>query len=317
MFRSELHFHEAAIAFRCGPMLFRTSGASIANTTSVDRIALMLTVAYRRPIHKEIFDHINAAVKFWNSSDKALANLRLIFAGLSEMDDQEDISRLIFAERLLNTGMLPASICEALDAREMAKFNPGERRVPAGSGPTSGRWAAAWSAIQHWLNEMVPEYDLDTGEQIGTRTRARALLTNPLTVGAAAAAALLGGEALLGPAAAGEVLAPPAASRFAVDAARGLASEAKVLEDLGLTRNTQVVRTAEGRSIPDALTDRLSVEIKDREYVTGTKQLRIQTEAASVSGRKSILITGTKTQVSGPARRIFDQIRRRNDLGPK
>jgi hypothetical protein len=58
------------------------------------------------------------------------------------------------------------------------------------------------------------------------------------------------------------------------------------------------VTTAEGRAIPDALTDTASVEIKDTAYVSGTRQIRIQTEAAKISGRESILITGMKTRIS-------------------
>ena len=61
---------------------------------------------------------------------------------------------------------------------------------------------------------------------------------------------------------------------------RGRAVEARVLEELGLVKNTKIVSTAEGRSIPDALTDSLSVEIKDALNVSLTRQLRIQTEAA-------------------------------------
>lgn len=104
---------------------------------------------------------------------------------------------------------------------------------------------------------------------------------------------------------------------IAANSARGLASEARVLQDLGLTKNTQSVLTAEGRSVPDALTDSLSVEIKDSAYVSRTAQVRIQTDAARASGRQSVLVTGEGTRVSGPASRAFDQIIRRPDLGPQ
>ena len=99
--------------------------------------------------------------------------------------------------------------------------------------------------------------------------------------------------------------------------ARGHASEARVLADIGLTKNTLAVSTAEGRSIPDALTKSLSVEVKDAASVYLTKQLRIQTEAARSAGRESVLVTGEKTCVSGPCSRAFDTIIRRSDLGPK
>ena len=101
------------------------------------------------------------------------------------------------------------------------------------------------------------------------------------------------------------------------NSARGLASEARVLQELGLAKNTQVVSTAEGRAIPDALTNSLSVEIKDAASVSRTLQVRVETEAARASGRESILITGKNTCVSGPCARSFDQVIRRIDLGPR
>lgn len=57
-----------------------------------------------------------------------------------------------------------------------------------------------------------------------------------------------------------------------------------MLQDLGLTKNTRSVTTAEGTAIPDALTNSLSVEIKDSAYVSATRQLRVETGAAAASG---------------------------------
>ena len=59
--------------------------------------------------------------------------------------------------------------------------------------------------------------------------------------------------------------------------------------------------------MPDALTDAASIEIKDAIYVSATRQLRIQTEAADILGRESILITGTKTKISGEVWRLFNR----------
>lgn len=99
--------------------------------------------------------------------------------------------------------------------------------------------------------------------------------------------------------------------------ARGVASEAKVLAEMGLTKNTEAVSSAEGRSIPDALTNTMSVEVKDTARVTATRQVRIQTDAASASGRQSVLVTGQNTRVSKAAAARYDRIIRRPDLGPK
>lgn len=98
---------------------------------------------------------------------------------------------------------------------------------------------------------------------------------------------------------------------------RGLQSEARVLDDMGLPSNNQSVSSLEGNSVPDALTDAVSVEIKDTQRVSATRQVRIQTDAAQASGRRSVLVTGRNTQVSGPAQQRFDDIIRRDDLGPE
>ena len=98
--------------------------------------------------------------------------------------------------------------------------------------------------------------------------------------------------------------------------ARGRASETRVLNDLELPKNTQKVTTSKGRSIPDALTDTKSIEIKDTKRVSFTNQLEIQAEAAAQSGRESVLITGEKTHVSKNTREKFEVIRRK-DLGPQ
>src|SRR5262249_18637951 len=99
--------------------------------------------------------------------------------------------------------------------------------------------------------------------------------------------------------------------------ARGVASESRVLKEMGLLKNTQKVITSEGASIPDALTDTLSVEVKDAKTVSNTRQLRIQTKAAQNSNRESVLVTGQRTKVSNNAAKSFDRIIRREDLGPK
>ena len=114
----------------------------------------------------------------------------------------------------------------------------------------------------------------------------------------------------------GKYVTNPTVHRVIANGARGRASEARVLKDLGLAKNTTKVKTAEGNAIPDALTNALSLEIKDLKYISFSKQLRIQTGAARASGRQSVLVTGEHTRISSPTIRAFDQIIRRIDLGP-
>lgn len=103
---------------------------------------------------------------------------------------------------------------------------------------------------------------------------------------------------------------------IAANRLRGMVSEARVLQDIGLSKNTATVTTPTGRSIPDALTNSVSIEIKDAATVSLTRQLRIQTEAADAAGIESVLVTGQKTCISGNCMRAFDNIIRRRDLGP-
>jgi hypothetical protein len=86
---------------------------------------------------------------------------------------------------------------------------------------------------------------------------------------------------------------------------------------MGLQKNTTKVSSPEGKSIPDALTDTKSVEIKDTKSVCCDKQVRIQTDAAKASGRESVLVTGMETDVNQKATEAFDRIIRRDDLGPQ
>jgi hypothetical protein len=175
-------------------------------------------------------------------------------------------------------------------------------------------WSNIWPPIRDWLEEKVPEYDLEGGRVVGYRPRWQALA--PYLGIAAASAALYGAAAFAPTVAAWFGLDAPEATIIA-NAARGAASEGRVLKDLGLPKNSQWVSTAEGRSMPDALTDTASIEIKDSAYVSGTRQIRIQTEAAKISGRESILITGTKTRISRNVWKFFNRIIQRSDLGPK
>jgi len=181
-------------------------------------------------------------------------------------------------------------------------------------------WSKVWPVIRNWLQQPVPEHDIDTGEVVGERPRWQAIA--PYVGIPIATAAICGLEAYApaiaawlglggGAAEVGAVAAPEAS--VAVNAARGAASQTRVLRDLGLARNTRPVITAEGRSIPDALTDTMLVEIKDAAYVSASRQLRIQAEAAETSGRESILITGTKTKISRKVWELFNRVIQRSE----
>ena len=98
--------------------------------------------------------------------------------------------------------------------------------------------------------------------------------------------------------------------------ARGVSSEARVLDSIGETKNMKPVSTHEGTSIPDFQNSKVVGEIKDTKIVSNTRQLRIQKGAAQQSNRTHRLITGNKTKVTKNAARNTTVVRRK-DLGPK
>ena len=98
--------------------------------------------------------------------------------------------------------------------------------------------------------------------------------------------------------------------------ARGRANEAKLLEDMGMTKNTQKVSTGNGKSsIPDAMDSKRIVEIKDTKVVSNTRQLQTQRQVAHATNREHVVVTGAKTHVTTPAGQ--STIVRRTDIGPQ
>jgi hypothetical protein len=110
------------------------------------RLLAMLSVAYRRSVPFDVLGHLKAASDHWQRGDKALANLRLVFANLPRLDDPLDACRLHVAEHLLDSGMLPSVLMRELGmdatAVDLAKYDPDQPRVLAGNGRESGRWTS-------------------------------------------------------------------------------------------------------------------------------------------------------------------------------
>lgn len=103
--------------------------------------------------------------------------------------------------------------------------------------------------------------------------------------------------------------------------ARGRRSEARVLNDMGLKKNTNLVSNKFGTSIPDAIGKGQVVEVKDTKRVGYTKQIRVQQEYARQKNLAMNIVTGTKTKISS---RLAAQneagrlsVSTRGDLGPQ
>lgn len=165
-----------------------------------ERCLALLPVVARTPMDAKAIRHFEAAASYWDRGDKALANLRLAFAGLPRLRDAGDAGRLTAAEYLLDHGMTPSELLDELqiDATPLVlqKYDPDQPRVPSGQGKESGQWTdGVWNKVGHWLDEEVPVYDTDTGDEVGRQSRGRAIATNPLTIAVAGTAAFFAAEA--------------------------------------------------------------------------------------------------------------------------
>ena len=101
--RSGVAIDEAGLRFRGGPRLSRMANG-LALAENRERVMALLSVAYRRPMSEASIDHTN----YWRHGDKALANPRLVFAGLPPIDQPGDAARFRAAEWLLDEGSRPA-----------------------------------------------------------------------------------------------------------------------------------------------------------------------------------------------------------------
>ena len=112
-----------------------------------------------------------------------------------------------------------------------------------------------------------------------------------------------------------------ATNKFRQAVMRGIQSEKRVLQDMGLTKNTKKIAstTKDGTPInviPDAVKDGVMYEIKDAKAVYDTKQIQGEYQAAKKAGYDFKIVTGEKTHVS-PNIPSDVEIIRRSDLGPQ
>jgi RHS repeat-associated protein len=172
---------------------------------------------------------------------------------------------------------------------------------PYGLAQDSPQGSSLVNGLNNWLSAQVPEYDPDTGIQVGTQTRAQSL--NFITYPVIGTAQFFGGEVL--EAAYGAymgigVAADASTPLILQNAANGLAFENSVINALGAAKNTTPV-TVEGlgTSIPDLIDESGNItEIKSGVNLSFTQQMQIQAQATEGSLN---LIAGPNTQsITGP-----------------
>ncbi|MBB4198585.1 hypothetical protein CCR94_18805 [Rhodoblastus sphagnicola] len=208
------------------PLSRRANGAAeLAVEGREPEIFALLSLARGRAIHPNTLHGLHGVAKSLAQGDNVGAVIRLAQIGLPPLRGPRDAEMLKIGATFLAKGVSPWTILQAagIEGANVQLFKADwdeslHPRDPTGRFATTGAsadqngrenankpdhrgpWSAAVDAASQWLQAPVPEYDQDTGEQVGTRPRWRAIATSPIVVGAAGAAALLGGEALLAPA---------------------------------------------------------------------------------------------------------------------
>lgn len=148
--RQSIEIDDAGLVLGAGTVLVRmeASGRRLTLDADRDRLLALLSVAWNRPVSDDFLPPIEAAAAYWQCGDKALANLRLVFASLPRLADPQDAYRLGLAETLLDKGLSPRRLMLELGldpaALDLRKY-PGQPRVPAGNGRESGRFGEGGS----------------------------------------------------------------------------------------------------------------------------------------------------------------------------
>ena len=153
-----IEINDAGLVFGAGTVLARMRRDKYGEPrldldANKGRIFALLAAAYGRPVSPDIFRHIEGASEQWRRGDKALANIRLAFARLPPLETRADAFRLFHAEDLLERSVSPRAMMRAFgvdpEVADLAKYDPNQPRVPAGSGRQSGEWTSGTGGSQN------------------------------------------------------------------------------------------------------------------------------------------------------------------------
>ncbi len=149
-FRSSLNITENGLLLGAGtclaPMIqdrFGIQGLDLDGREA--HIPALLSLAYQKPVSAAALKFIKRASMQWAKGEKALAHLELAYAGLPKFEATDDAYQLFCADSLIGDGVSPRWLMRSvgLDTRELDLlkygYDPGQPRVPAGSGIESGR----------------------------------------------------------------------------------------------------------------------------------------------------------------------------------
>lgn len=198
------NFTEDGLVLGAGTVLLRTERPRQLEMLAGQevRVLALLSIAYGRAVAPAVLANIERASKAWREGDDCLAYVHLAHACLGELELLwRAAERLAFADAFLKAGNNPRTLFEAMklgrsyiDKLEK-EYNPGEPRVPAGSGRASGQWTRDGGGstseplsyltpgAASWLGDLAPSAATSLGDY------ALGLLSG--TAGAAAAFGLI------------------------------------------------------------------------------------------------------------------------------
>jgi hypothetical protein len=127
-----------------------------------EHILALLSLAYQKPVSITALKFIKRASMQWAKGEQALAHLELAYAGLPKFESKDDAYQLFCADRLIGEGVSPHWLMRTvgLDTRELDLlkygYDPGQPRVPAGSGDESGQWTSGGSGGGRTSTAAIP-----------------------------------------------------------------------------------------------------------------------------------------------------------------
>ncbi|MGH6813216.1 MAG: hypothetical protein ACREDM_13075 [Methylocella sp.] len=147
--RRAMTFTQAGLVLGRGTLLAEFEKERLARGLALDgneaRLLSLLTAAHGEPVAEGVVEKVRRAGEFWRAGEKTLAQIQLAFIGLPRIDET-GAYRLFLAGVALEKGLDPSDLMKALGfpraARGLEKYNPEQRRVPAGSGRESGQWTS-------------------------------------------------------------------------------------------------------------------------------------------------------------------------------
>jgi hypothetical protein len=106
-----------------------------------ERLLALLSAVYGRQVSPRVMQHVWRASEQWRRGEKVLAQIELAFARFPRLETRDDAFRLFLAADLLANGMTPRGLMGELGFDpDLLKYDPEQRREPAGNGEQSGRW---------------------------------------------------------------------------------------------------------------------------------------------------------------------------------